>query len=699
MIADYLSDLNEKQYEAVTCTDGPLLALAGAGTGKTKMLTARIAYILEKNLCDPHNILAVTFTNKAAKEMESRIMSLIDCTGLWLGTFHSIAARILRKHANLIGLESNFSIIDSTDQIKLIKSFSSSKEIDPKIILSIINKWKDKSLLPHEINDTLKDIDKYSKDIYIKYQDQLLQSNAVDFGDLLLYNNQIFAKFSDVLDVYQRLFRYILVDEYQDTNIAQYNWIKSLSAISRNICCVGDDDQSIYGWRGAEIGNILRFHQDFTDAKIIKLEQNYRSTKQILTAASGLIGNNSRRHDKLLWTTASDGDLVNIVSCFDDKEEARFVANKIENTKTKYRPSDIAILVRAGFQTRAFEDVFITKQIPYQIVGNLKFYERAEIKDAIAYIRLVMNNNDNLAFERIINKPKRSIGAVTVQNIALYASENNVSMFYAVELMLQERKLKSPKIFENFILNIKKWPLLYSTSSNYDATKKILEESGYLESLTIEKTEENIAKRDNIYELLRAIGEYKNIGEFLEHTSLISGTNIDDNSEAVKLMTIHASKGLEFELVFLPGWEEDIFPSARCIIGAEGKKGLEEERRIAYVGITRAKQELFISYAKRRQLYYEYVTSTPSRFLHEIPRAVINLTSSVETTHSYAKQVQYISQPTISKFVIGDIVQHKQFGTGSVKLVSGDFVEIYFAELNHSKLIHHKFLTICKVEG
>ena len=687
----YLAGLNDKQYEAATITEGPLLALAGAGTGKTKTLTSRIVHILEKNLCYPRNILAVTFTNKAAKEMEARVMSLIDCSGIWLGTFHSVAAKILRRHADLMGLTSNFSIIDSDDQTKLIKSImqkthAKSEKNDYKIIINIISKWKDKSFLPEDIPafEMKRENDKIAREVYLEYQKKLRDSNSVDFGDLLLYNNKIFELFPAVLVIYQELFKYILVDEYQDTNIAQYNWIKSLSAIHRNLCCVGDDDQSIYGWRGAEIGNILRFSGDFPDAKIIKLEQNYRSTKQILTAASGLIEHNSNRHGKVLWTDSKDGEKVRIINCYDDKEEARFVAGRIENLKNKYKFGQIAILVRAGFQTRAFEDAFISKQLPYQIVGGLKFYERMEIKDAIAYIRLVINNNDNLAFERIINRPKRSIGEVTIGAISEYSKMHQISMFDSVIRMLDDGvfKAKAHQTLTDFIANIKKWLAAYKTSKIYDATRQILEESGYIASLIQEKTEEEQAKRDNIYELLRAIGEYNDISEFLEHTSLVADNNNDQlNADSIKVMTIHASKGLEFDLVFLPGWEEDIFPSPRCLT-SDGPKGLEEERRIAYVGITRAKQELYISYAQRRQIYYEYNNSLPSRFLSEIPKSIALFENSVgyyasNTNTHLAKPFQKKAR---AEFKPGVKILHQKFGEGMVISVSGNFLEITFKE-------------------
>ena len=719
MITDYvnyLETLNPKQYEATITTEGPLLALAGAGTGKTKMLTSRIVYILEKDLCSPNNILAVTFTNKAAKEMENRVMSMIDCSGIWLGTFHRIAAKILRRHASLVNLTSSFTIIDADDQKKLIKSIypkSTSKipQENYKITISIISKWKDKNLLPEDVKaeDIKNDHARIAKDIYFEYQQRLLDSNSVDFGDLLLYNNKIFERFPEVIEIYSQLFRYILVDEYQDTNSSQYIWIKYLSGIHRNLCCVGDDDQSIYGWRGAEIGNILRFNKDFPDAKIIKLEQNYRSTKQILTAASGLIANNHKRHDKALWTDLSEGELVKIINCFDDKEEAKFVATRIEKLRPKYSLKNMAILVRAGFQTRSFEDVFVSRQINYQIIGGLKFYERMEIKDAIAYIRLVINQNDNLAFERIINKPKRSIGDVTLNNIAEYSRLHQISMFDAVLKMLEEGifKNKMHQALSEFTKNVQRWNNSYKISKIYDATRAILEESGYVASLLLEKGEDGQSRKENIYELLRAIDDYKSIENFLEHTSLVSDNDAEDVEDAVKVMTIHASKGLEFDLIFLPGWEEEIFPSPRCI-NTEGAKGLEEERRIAYVAMTRAKKELYISYASRRQIYYEYNNAIPSRFISEIPKDIAEFLTSTSyggrggnpyMNNNFQRQNNYSDHsrkftPKIEKkstFSAGTKISHSKFGNGIVVSVKGNFLEIAFID-NGVKTINSDFI-------
>lgn len=696
-------NLNDQQYEAVVSTEGPLLALAGAGTGKTKTLTSRIVYILEQKLAWPRNILAVTFTNKAAKEMEHRVMSMTDCSGIWLGTFHSIAARILRKHADLCNLTSNFSIIDTDDQTKLIKSILEDlgidhKKFNPKAIASVISKWKDKNLLPDQIKKSECEniIQEYSLSVYQIYQEKLRAANLVDFGDLLLYNNQIFLNNPDVLRSYQENFKYIMVDEYQDTNVVQYLWIRMLGGLHKNICCVGDDDQSIYSWRGAEIGNILRFNKDFPNAKIIKLEQNYRSTIPILNVAHGLISHNKNRHNKQLWSERNSESKVKIVSCWDDKEEARFIHSQILNMKEKF-PSlgSFAILVRAGFQTRAFEEIFLAKNLPYQIIGGLKFYDRMEIKDALAYIRISVNFNDNLALERIINKPKRAVGDATIEMIKSYANLNKISLFSAIASMLDAKMFK-PKMQQTltiFVNNIQKWNLSYKSCKIYDVVKNIFEESGYINMLNEEKTDESRARKDNLNEMLRAIAEYSSIEEFLEHASLLVENDEKlDSSETVKMMTVHAAKGLEFPVVFLPGWEEGLFPSQKSI-DEEGIKGVEEERRIAYVAITRAKAELFITYAERRWMYYEYNINAPSRFIEDIP---ISETERKTSSGFVQKQPVFKEEKKITKFannLVGSKVIHKTFGDGIITSVQNDLYEIFF-KTHGVKLIQKSFVEI-----
>ncbi len=641
---NFLDSLNPQQLAASLHVEGPILVLAGAGTGKTKVLTTRVANIIHKELSLPRNILAVTFTNKAAKEMQERIGGMINCHGLNIGTFHSIAAKILRKSAEYLNLQLNsrFTIISQDEQIKQIKEIMKQENIDsqkyaPKLLHIIICRWKDQGLLPYKISDVdIKlPIHKIAKFVYEIYQQNLLASNVVDFGDLLLYNNELFIKNPNILKYYQDQFKYILIDEYQDTNAVQYLWARMLASSSKNICCVGDDDQSIYGWRGAEIGNILRFEKDFPNATVIKLEQNYRSSSEILIAASTVINNNKNRHGKMLWTNKNQGHKIKIVSCWSEKEEGRFVVAEIEKLikENKYNANSIAILVRASFQTRAFEEVFISNAMPYKIIGGLKFYERMEIRDLLAYIRIVLNHSDNLALERIINVPKRAIGATTLKQIKDYASDNNLSIFYAIQEMLDKGSLKN-KVKANLsklTTNIIAWEKRLEVEPALNVIKSLLEESGYLAMLQEDKTDESIGRIENINEMLKAIAEFDNIHDFIEHSSLVmENEELESNfGGSVTIMTLHAAKGLEFDLVFLPGWEEGVFPHQRSL-NEEGEKGLEEERRIAYVGITRAKKELYITFAESRRMFYEIIRSSPSRFLGEIPDEVCIRKSSTQ---------------------------------------------------------------------
>ncbi|MCC8377910.1 MAG: DNA helicase PcrA [Rickettsia endosymbiont of Graphium doson] len=648
---DFLHSLNEQQQKAVLHTEGPLLLLAGAGTGKTKVLTSRIANIIHQNLASPQNILAVTFTNKAAKEMQERVHNLVSSYGLNIGTFHSMAARILRdqiEHLNL-GLNSRFTIINQDDQLRLIKDIVKLKNIDtkkyvPKLIHIVISRWKDQGLLPNKLSssDTNLPLQRVAKLVYEEYQQNLLISNVVDFGDLLLYNNELFIKNPEILKYYQEKYRYILIDEYQDTNVVQYLWARMLASLSKNICCVGDDDQSIYGWRGAEVGNILRFEKDFLNATIIKLEQNYRSTLPILAAASNVINNNKNRHGKTLWTDKESGEKIKIISCWNDKEEARYIASEIARLvrEGRYSAGNIAILVRAGFQTRSFEEAFINSAMSYKIIGGLRFYERMEIRDVLAYIRIALNQNDNLALERIINVPKRAIGAATLNKIKTYAIEKNISNFAAIKEMLEdgEIKTKSYETLKDLVTKISNWHERFSFDAPINVTKAILDDSGYLEMLQEEKTEEALGRIENINEMLRAIAEFNDIHDFIEHSSLVMENEVLETNYggSVTIMTLHGAKGLEFDVVFLPGWEEGVFPSQRSL-DEEGEKGLEEERRIAYVGITRAKKELYITHAESRKIFYEIVRSYPSRFLAEIPEEIIIRTSSIKKYDSFYK--------------------------------------------------------------
>lgn len=717
-ILEKTDSLNTPQNEAVYQTEGPILVLAGAGTGKTKVLTSRIAHIIEQNLAYPSNILAVTFTNKAAKEMQERINSLVEANGLNIGTFHSIAARMLRSHIDLlnINLSSSFTIINQDDQIKLIKDIALERNIDikqykPKLIHIIISRWKDQGITPEKIGETdyVSHIHKLSSSIYYEYQKQMHNSNVLDFGDILLYCNQLLINNPDILEHYQDRFKYILIDEYQDTNAVQYLWARMLASKHKNICCVGDDDQSIYSWRGADVKNILRFEKDFPNAKIIKLEQNYRSTSYILKAASSVIHNNKNRHGKKLWTNKTGGEKIKIISCWNEKEEARFISTQIEqniNSKT-YNANQIAILVRAGFQTRAFEEVFISNAIPYQIIGGLRFYERMEIRDLLAYIRLSVNNNDTLALERIINVPKRSIGNVTLQKIKDYANDNEISAFSALQILLQENifKGRTKDSLEGFVRIINSAKLKYENEaeSALDVSKFILDETRYLALLKEEKTDEARARIENIHEMLRAINEFDNIHEFIEHSSLVMANDgLENFGGTIKIMTLHASKGLEFDLVFLPGWEENIFPHQKALT-EEGEKGLEEERRIAYVGITRAKKELYITHAESRRIFSEFVNSIPSRFLAEIPNEICEKHSSsnrlnyMGSRHSFSMQstkAKSLNEPSLNTSSSnnfnhdsslgkrpGNKVTHKKFGTGIIVKKVGDTLEIAFEKI------------------
>jgi DNA helicase-2/ATP-dependent DNA helicase PcrA len=629
IISNYLKSLNTAQLEAVENIDGPLLILAGAGTGKTKVLTTRMAHIILSRKAYPSQILSVTFTNKAAREMRERITNLVEAEGIWLGTFHSIAAKILRRHAELVGLSSNYNIIDTDDQIRLLKNIISSSNIDekkypPKLLLAIIQKWKDLGLTPDKIseNDLGSAAHYIAKQAYFEYQKRLLSIGAVDFGDLLLLNIQLFTNHPDLLTSYQYKFRYILVDEYQDTNIAQYIWLRMLAQGHKNICCVGDEDQSIYGWRGAEIGNILRFEQDFPGAKVIRLEQNYRSTNYILSVASKVISNNTMRLGKVLWTDFSEGSKVKLAGLIDDREEARYIAGEIMSLKRNEdaKLSEMAILVRAGFQTRAFEECFMSYGLNYKVIGGFKFYERLEIRDVIAYIRVALQPDDDLALERIINTPKRAIGDATVKQLYNYAHIHNISLFKAIENMIKSEELKTrvKTPLKSLVESFNKWHELYDIKNHVEVVEIILKESGYLAMWQQDKSIEAEGRIENIKELLRALEEFNNISEFLEHVSLVTDVDLSDQENMVNIMTLHAAKGLEFNNVFLPGWEEGIFPHQRAL-DESGNNGLEEERRLAYVGITRAKRELHISYTTYRRVYNQFQNQMPSRFIAELP--------------------------------------------------------------------------------
>ena len=637
--SDYLKDLNKAQKEAVTHLDGPLLIVAGAGSGKTKVLTTRIANIIKEKKAFPNQILAVTFTNKAAKEMQIRVSRILGSTAVglsWLGTFHSICAKLLRKHAPAVNLNSNFTIIDTDDQTRLIKNICKAENVDvkklsPKYILAIIDKWKNRGFYPNEVSINKRDIyEKTILPIYKIYQKKLTDLNSCDFGDLILHSLKVLEKNIDIRNLYKKNFKYILVDEYQDTNFVQSKWLNLLVGSNQNICCVGDDDQSIYSWRGAEIKNFLEFDKIYKDTKVIRLEQNYRSTQNILSVASNLISNNEKRVGKTLESTMEDGDLIKL-NCFKSgKDEATGVSDEIEKIKKNFSLNNIAILVRAIFQTREFEERFLKIGIPYRILGGIKFYERAEIKDCVAYLRLIYQERDDLAFERIVNNPKRSVGETTLKDIHNFSKKNSLCLEIASKKMIEKNLIK-PKAKTGlliFLELIDKWrnDLRLKNINHVKLLQLVLDESGYSAMLKNKKDLENENRLENIKELLSAMKEFDNLESFLEHVSL--ATSIDQNwdGEKINMMTMHAAKGLEFDVVFLPGWEEGLFPHQKSI-EEKGQNGLEEERRLAYVGITRAKKKLIISFSINRFYQGDWIDSMASRFVDELPEKFLEKNS------------------------------------------------------------------------
>ena len=630
--SDYLKNLNKAQKEAVLHLDGPLLIVAGAGSGKTKVLTSRIAHIIKEKKAFPNQILSVTFTNRAAKEMQNRVSKILGSAAIglsWLGTFHSICAKLLRKHASAANLNSNFTIIDTDDQTRLIKNICKAENIDikqlaPRFILAIIDRWKNKGYYPSEVIINKKDI--YEKTIlplYKIYQQKLTDLNSCDFGDLILHTVKILENYHDIRQIYSNNFKYILVDEYQDTNFIQSKWLSLLSEKNKNLCCVGDDDQSIYSWRGAEIKNFLEFDQVYKNTKVIRLEQNYRSSQNILSVASNLIANNENRVGKTLTTTMEEGDLVKL-NCFKNgKDEAIGISDEIEKKlKKKYSFNNMAILVRAIFQTREFEERFLKIGMPYRILGGTKFYERSEIKDCVAYLRLIHQERDDLAFERIVNNPKRSIGDTTLKTVHEYAKENSLSLEKASIKMIEQNMIKpKTKIGLGFFLNsLSKWrnDLLIKKISHIKLLQIVLDESGYSAMLKNKKDIDNENRLENIKELLSAMKEFDNLESFLEHVSLATSIDQEWDGEKVNMMTMHAAKGLEFDVVFLPGWEEGLFPHQKSI-EEKGQNGLEEERRLAYVGITRAKKKAIISFSMNRFYQGDWIDSMASRFIEELP--------------------------------------------------------------------------------
>jgi DNA helicase-2/ATP-dependent DNA helicase PcrA len=630
---EYLARLNPEQREAVETLEGPLLVLAGAGTGKTRVLTTRFAHILMTGRARPWEVLAVTFTNKAAREMRERVSAILGrpAEGLWLGTFHALCARMLRRHAEHVGLQSNFTILDTDDQLRLLKQVMEAEAVDTKRwpaqgLMGVVQRWKDRGLTPARV--TAAEDSDYANGkarlLYQGYQDRLRTLNAADFGDLLLHVTEILRTEPEVLAGYHRSFRYILVDEYQDTNLVQYLWLRLLAQERRNICCVGDDDQSIYSWRGAEVENILRFEKDFPGARIVRLESNYRSTRPILAAASALIAHNSGRLGKTLRPGRNDaeGEKLRVLSFWDSEEEARMVGDRIEQARRDgLTLSEVAILVRAGFQTRAFEERLITLGIPYRVVGGAKFYERQEIRDALAYLRVLAQPADDLAFERIVNLPKRGLGDSGLRALHERARAEGVSLAAAAERIVESPDALRPKprqALRELMQGFRRWREALPKDGHVVIAATVLEESGYIDMWKQDRSAEAPGRLENLKEFLRALGEFESLPGFLDHVALVMETDEQANEAKVSLMTLHAAKGLEFDMVFLPGWEEGLFPSQRSL-DEGGEKALEEERRLAYVGITRARKTCIVSHAANRRVYGNWTSAIPSRFLEELP--------------------------------------------------------------------------------
>ncbi len=646
----WLDELNPEQRLAVETTEGPVLVLSGAGTGKTKVLTTRLAHLLTTGRAQPWNCLVVTFTNRAAKEMKERVQNLIGdmANSVWLGTFHSICVKILRAHAEVVGLHSNFTILGEDDQKRVIKQICEASGIDdkkypPQALVEKISRLKDKGLTVDKAEQEFRS--NVLLEVYKKYQARLLELNCVDFGDILLDTLTILLSDNDILQKYQEKFKYIMVDEYQDTNVTQYLFLRLLSQKYQNLCCVGDDDQSIYSWRGAEIENIMRFQKDFVNAKVIRLERNYRSTANILNAASNLIAHNSTRLGKTLRVaenspaTQNGNEKIKVLSIYSGEEEAKWVASEIERLHRQGRQySDMAVLVRTAFQTREFEEKFITEAIPYQVIGGPKFYERAEIRDLLAYFRVILQPSDDLAFERIINKPARGIGAKTIEKIQQIARANQTSMFTAVSFLINENGIsgKAKNNLQDLMQKFAEWQKMANAVNPDELAEQVLEESGYWEMLKNDSSAEAPGRLENLRELIGVLSDtdtYPNLAEFLEHVSLVMDNDNAVDTNKVMLITLHSAKGLEFNVVFLPGWEEGLFPHQKSL-DEGGTNSLEEERRLAYVAITRAKQKLYISATHNRRIYGQWQTNLPSRFLNEIPSSTIEVTNQVNNCYN-----------------------------------------------------------------
>ena len=753
----YMDGLNPAQRDAVEKLEGPVLMLAGAGTGKTRALTTRVVHLLNTGTARPNEILAVTFTNKAAREMKSRVSNLIgQVEGMpWMGTFHSICVKLLRRHAELVSLKSNFTILDGDDQLRLLKQLISASRIDDKRwparqLAGIIDGWKNRAWVPDKVPESqVAAYNHMGVEIYKQYQQRLRDLNAVDFGDLLLHVVEIFQTHLDILERYQRFFKYILVDEYQDTNVAQYLWLRLLAQGHQNICCVGDDDQSIYGWRGAEVGNILRFETDFPGAYVVRLEQNYRSTPHILGAGGRLIDGNKERLGKTLWTEKPEGEKVRLIGHWDGEEEARWIGEEVEASQLGTRGRDpydlesMAILVRASHQMRAFEDRFLTIGLPYRVIGGPRFYERMEIRDAMGYFRLVVSSDDDLAFERIVNTPKRSLGEKAQQKIQLTARNNGVSLMEGAQILLNDGGLSGKGAIElaQLLDGIAQWSeqMRLGLANHVELAEIILDESGYTAYWQNDKTPEGPGRLENLKELVKALEGFENLQGFLEHVSLIMDNEQEADGSKISIMTLHGAKGLEFPMVFLPGWEDGLFPSQRSM-DESGTKGLEEERRLAYVGITRAEEVCTISFAANRRVYGQWQSALPSRFIDELPGEHVDVLTPPglygggygaagisESANPVAQDMsgsdiferaskadvynspgwrrleqrgrkQEISEPlmqknitidlaAISSFGLGDRVFHLKFGYGEVMNIEGDKLDIEFDKAGSKKVV------------
>jgi DNA helicase-2/ATP-dependent DNA helicase PcrA len=720
-VTDYLVRLNPEQREAVETIDGPLLVLAGAGTGKTRVLTTRFAHILLTNRAFPNQVLAVTFTNKAAREMRERVATILGgpAEGLWLGTFHALCARMLRRHAPLVGLTSSFNILDSDDQLRLLKQVMEAERIDakrwsPQALMGIIQRWKDRAITPDKVTaaEETEFANGRAKALYAAYQDRLRTLNAADFGDLPMWMVEILRTHPDVLAQYHRMFRYILVDEYQDTNLVQYLWLRLLAQEHRNICCVGDDDQSIYSWRGAEVENILRFEKDFPGARIVRLESNYRSTAPILAAASGLIAHNEGRLGKTLRPGRNDssGDKVDVIGLWDSNEEARMIGDRMEALRRDgHKLAEMAVLVRTGAQTRAVEERLITLGLPYRVIGGLRFYERAEIRDAIAYCRLLHQPADDLAFERIVNLPRRGVGEGGLRSMHDMARARQVPLYAAAAILVEEGGLrgKPRDAVRELLAGFGRWRAGLERDGHVLTVQAMLDESGYTGMWQGDKSPEAPGRLENLKELVRALSDFESLAGFLDHVSLVMENEENTDADRTSLMTLHAAKGLEFDTVFLPGWEEGLFPSQRTM-DESGAKGLEEERRLAYVGITRARLRAIISHASNRMLYGNWQSSIPSRFVDELPEDHIKrggsaslqrdrmlaapaFSSAFPIAARRPRTIEAWEQPARparpDAISVGTRVFHQKFGYGTVTAADDDKLDIAFDKAGDKRVL------------